>query len=42
MYDEFGNYIGPDINGESEDEDGIRGGRSNSSAEEDESSEVVR
>ena len=41
MYDEFGNYIGPDINGDSDDDD--RQVRSNSSDEEgQESSEVVR
>ena len=41
MYDEFGNYIGPDINGDSDDDD--RRVRSNSSDEDgQESSEVVR
>ncbi len=41
MYDEFGNYIGPDINGDSDDDD--RQARSNSSDEDgQESSEVVR
>lgn len=41
MYDEFGNYIGPDLNVDEEDDhssDGERGGGPRSSDSEDESS----